>query len=74
MIKRLETLLHMKAPKCGTEGLLIASGSKTPEDGTAGYAKGCIFQNTSSGSAYINKGTLSACAFAEISATVTENS
>lgn len=69
MIQRLESLLHIKAPEYGTEGLLIASGAVTPTDGSVGYAKGCLFQNTETGAAYINKGNLGASAFKEITVT-----
>lgn len=48
------------------EGILMARGTTVPTDGTAGYAKGCIFvdTNASAGSVfYVNEGTKASCDF-----------
>jgi hypothetical protein len=39
------------------------SGSIAAPSGTAGYAVGCIYRRTDTGTVYVNKGTASACAF-----------
>lgn len=49
------------------KNILAATGTTVPTDGTAGYAKGCIFIDTDVGAgsqgAYINVGTTAACNF-----------
>lgn len=64
MISRLCALLKIKQPS--TDGLLIASGTTVPTDGTVGYATGCIFQHTDGGDGtaiYVNEGTFDSCDF-----------
>ena len=66
MIDRMCSLLRMKPPAVSVPGLLFASGSTVPVDGTSGYQTGCLFQNTSGGSGtalYVNEGTFAACNF-----------
>jgi hypothetical protein len=38
-------------------GVLLCYGTTFPPDSTAGYAPGCIFQDTDSGTLYCNVGT-----------------
>ncbi len=53
--------------KDGSGNALLATGTTVPTDGTAGYAKSCLFIDTDvatgTGSLYLNKGTTAACAF-----------
>jgi len=67
MIARICRLLRMSPPSATTEGLLLASGTTVPTDGTAGYQPGCLFQHTD-GTAYntvlyCNIGTAASCDF-----------
>jgi len=65
MISRICHLLKMKQPEMN-RGLLFASGSTVPEDGTDGYQTGCIFQHTDGikgETVYINNGSVTACDF-----------
>jgi hypothetical protein len=51
-------------------GLLFASGTTVPTDGTDGYQTGCIFQQTDGGSGtavYINEGSVTSCNFNALS-------
>lgn len=67
MISRLCELLKIKQPS--SDGLLLASGTTVPTDGTVGYATGCIFQHTdgAAGTAfYINEGTFASCDFVAV--------
>ena len=64
MISRLCALLKIKQPSA--EGLLLASGTTVPADGTSGYATGCLFQHTDGGAGtalYVNEGTYASCDF-----------
>jgi len=53
--------------KDGSGNILLATGTTVPTDGTAGYAKSCLFidtdVDTGTGALYLNKGTTAACAF-----------
>lgn len=65
---RVCSLLKMKPP-VNTRGLLFASGSTVPTDGTDGYQTGCLFQHTDGGDGtalYVNEGTITSCAFTAI--------
>jgi hypothetical protein len=65
MISRVCSLIKMAQPE-RNRGLLFASGSTVPTDGTDGYQTGCIFQYTSGGvgtSLYVNEGSVTSCAF-----------
>ena len=71
--------------KIGTEGItviqydsaskiLYAKGATVPTDGTAGYAVGCIFIDTSSGAGatfYVNEGSITSCDFNVTAGTAT---
>jgi len=66
MLDRVCSLLKIKPPTIGTEGLLLSSGITIPSDGAAGYQTGCLFLHTdgAAGTAvYINEGTALACDF-----------
>jgi hypothetical protein len=66
MIDRICSLLRIKPPAIEPAGLLLASGTTVPADGTAGYQTGCIFQHTDGGAGtalYVNEGTASSCDF-----------
>lgn len=66
MVDRICALLKIKKPNVALTGLLLASGTTVPADGTAGYETGCIFQHTdgTSGTAlYVNEGTVASCNF-----------
>lgn len=47
--------------------VLFATGSSVPADGSSGYAKGCLFINTTPGpltaKLYCNKGITTSCSF-----------
>lgn len=65
MIYRLCELLKRSVP-ADDSGLLLASGTTVPTDGTAGYSTGCIFQHTDGGDGtalYVNEGTKASCDF-----------
>ena len=62
-IQRISNLLFRKPPSPNTDGLLQGSGAVTPTNGTKGYAKGAIFQNTTDGLIYRNGGTVASSAF-----------
>ncbi len=71
MIQRLCKLLKIQPP-APNEGLLFASGTAVPSDGTYGYQIGCLFQHTDGGantSLYVNEGSLTSCDFNVVSAT-----
>jgi len=66
MLERIASLLKIKPPSPTVGGLLLASGTTVPTDGTAGYATGCIFQHTDGGDGsalYVNEGTVTSCDF-----------
>lgn len=42
---------------------VLAHGAAAPTDGTAGYAKGCIFIDTTGAAVYVNEGTTTSCDF-----------
>ena len=66
MIDRVCSLLRIKPPSVEAEGLLLASGTTVPADGTAGYQTGCLFQHTDGGAGtalYVNEGTVASCDF-----------
>lgn len=68
MISRLCALLKIKQPS--SDGLLLASGTTVPADGTSGYATGCLFQHTDGGAGtalYCNEGTYESCDFDAVS-------
>ena len=65
MIDRLCMLLKMKKPEMN-RGLLSASGTTVPADGTDGYQTGCVFQHTDGASGtvfYVNNGSVTSCQF-----------
>lgn len=47
-------------------GKLDAFGDAVPEDGIAGYAKGCTFKDVTDGKVYVNKGSSTSCSFQEL--------
>jgi hypothetical protein len=66
MIDRIAKLLRIQPPAVEPEGLLLASGTSVPADGTAGYQTGCLYQKTDGGDGtalYVNEGTASSCNF-----------
>lgn len=66
MLKRIASLLRFSPPAVGNEGLLFASGTTVPADGTYGYQVGCIFQKTNGGAEtalYVNEGSVSSADF-----------
>lgn len=66
MIARIAKLLRIQPPAIEPEGLLLASGTTVPTDGTAGYQTGCIFQHTDGGDGtalYVNEGSVTSCDF-----------
>jgi len=42
---------------------VIGVGSSPPTNGTAGYAPGCLFLDTTNAKAYVNEGTSTSCDF-----------
>lgn len=65
MIERICELQKQSIPDPDS-GLLLASGTTVPTDGTAGYATGCLFQHTDGGDGtalYVNEGTKTSCDF-----------
>lgn len=56
-----------RATRKSVDGTLNCYGTQVPEDGVAGYAAGCMFQNVGATAAetalYINEGTNGSCAF-----------
>lgn len=58
-------LLERPALRTGTatRAYLIGAGATKPADGTAGFAKGAIFMETSTGKFYRNEGTSASAAF-----------
>ena len=44
-------------------GILFSHGIAKPADASAGYAKGCIFTDTTGGVLYYNEGTVLSCDF-----------
>jgi len=71
MIQRVCSLLRMQPPVILDRGLLFASGSVVPTDGTDKYQTGCLFQHTDGGAGtalYVNEGTVTSCAFKAVDA------
>lgn len=64
MTSRIAEVTKIAAPV--TDYIRLADGTATPTSGTAGYCKGCLFINTTDGKVYVNNGTSTACAFAEL--------
>lgn len=50
------------------DDLRFSHGSSPPADGTSGYARGCVFIDTTAGGFYINEGTETSCDFNQSSA------
>lgn len=68
MIDRTCSLIKMQVP-LRNRGLLFASGTVVPTDGTDGYQTGCIFQHTDGGdndALYVNEGSVTSCDFNSI--------
>lgn len=65
MIGRICSLLRIKRPNVETVGFLQASGEDVP-NAEAGYAKGCIFQDTKAGKVYVNVGDADDCDFKQL--------
>jgi len=67
MLARIASLLRIQPPAIEPTGLLLASGSTVPTDGTAGYQPGCLFQHTDGTTyatvLYCNIGTATSCDF-----------
>lgn len=64
MLERIKQVLRMK--QSVSDGLLSVAGVTVPDDGTPGYATGCLFQKTDGGpgtSLYVNEGTSKSCDF-----------
>jgi len=66
MLARIESLVKGKQEDPLVEGLLTASGTGKPDDGQAGFQKGCLFIDTENAKVYINEGTLASCDFKEV--------
>jgi hypothetical protein len=66
MIARICSLIRMKEPIQNDEGLLSESGAAKPADATAGYQPACLFQDTTAGVLYVNKGSLASCEFTAV--------
>jgi len=66
MKQRVCKLIRMEPP-ANEAGVLSASGETVPADGTAGYAKSCLFQHTDGAGVsdllYVNIGTADSCDF-----------
>lgn len=60
---RTAQLLRMDTPSESIPGKLFTHGATVPTDATAGYAAGCIFQDTTNGTLYLNEGTYASCDF-----------
>lgn len=67
MLGRITRLLGITPPSPQERELLrLAHGDTVPEDGTAGYMTGCLFQHSDGGDGtalYVNEGDEDACDF-----------
>ncbi len=64
MLERIKQILRIK--QSVSDGLLSVAGTDVPDDGTPGFATGCLFQKTNGGagtSLYVNEGTIKSCDF-----------
>lgn len=65
MLGRITSLIKMQKP-LRNRGLLFASGTTVPTDGTDGFQTGCEFKKTDGGvgtAFYINEGSVTSCDF-----------
>jgi hypothetical protein len=73
MDARIHKLLRARPPALVDRGLLSASGSDVPADGTDGWQTSAIFQHTDGGAGtalYVNEGTVTSSAFKPINPTL----
>ncbi|KKL18362.1 hypothetical protein LCGC14_2476270, partial [marine sediment metagenome] len=72
MKSRIAKLLRFQEPKIEPRGLLFGSGATVPS-AADGWQPSAIFQDTTNGVAYINKGSVTSSSFAAIEAGVFAN-
>lgn len=68
MQQRVASLIKSEVPD-NNEGLLSASGSTVPADGSTGYQTGCTFKHTDGGAGtafYVNEGSVTSSAFVAV--------